>query len=294
MGITSRFLYAAKWWKVCLGRPSRHEAEDDLDSKNDGYGVPYLDEIKKNLPCFIYKHVVCKFHQSGCVKVIIIYKEEKIASFKFFSNFFFGGGRGMTKDMAFSTISLCLVWPIITVPYPSNIDGGRTPDLGYAYIAVLSSLMALCWRIYCYLQVAIKVIDTRKIKEDYVKQNLHREARILGQLRHPNIIRLFETLKVSSPHTIFIWGPNIPSQTPPPPSPGIPQDWSIMSYYEAKVRNPFPKPAPCCQEFIISIILVILSTGISRPCFYQFWVNQNIPGFWCVYPDIFILIYLCS
>ena len=46
-------------------------------------------------------------------------------------------------------------------------------------------------------QVAIKVIDTRKIKEEYVRQNLHREAKIMAQLRHPNIIRLYETLKVS-------------------------------------------------------------------------------------------------
>ena len=40
------------------------------------------------------------------------------------------------------------------------------------------------------------MIDTKKIKEDYVRNNLHREARIMAQLRHPNIIRLFETLKV--------------------------------------------------------------------------------------------------
>ncbi|CAH1775907.1 unnamed protein product [Owenia fusiformis] len=47
-------------------------------------------------------------------------------------------------------------------------------------------------------KVAIKIIDTRKIKEDYVKTNLHREARIMAQLRHPNIIRLFETLKATT------------------------------------------------------------------------------------------------
>ena len=40
-------------------------------------------------------------------------------------------------------------------------------------------------------------MDTRKIKEEYTRNNLHREARILGQIRHPNIIRLYETLKVS-------------------------------------------------------------------------------------------------
>ncbi|XP_064624701.1 serine/threonine-protein kinase MARK1-like isoform X2 [Lineus longissimus] len=47
-------------------------------------------------------------------------------------------------------------------------------------------------------KVAIKIIDTRKIKEDYTRQNLYREARILAQIRHPNIIRLYETLKATT------------------------------------------------------------------------------------------------
>ncbi|XP_052833474.1 serine/threonine-protein kinase MARK2 isoform X2 [Octopus bimaculoides] len=47
-------------------------------------------------------------------------------------------------------------------------------------------------------KVAIKIIDTRKLKEEYMRTNLHREARILGQLRHPNIIRLYETLKAAT------------------------------------------------------------------------------------------------
>ena len=48
---------------------------------------------------------------------------------------------------------------------------------------------------WCF-QVAVKVMDTKKIKEDYTKMNLHREARIMACIRHPNIIRLYETLKV--------------------------------------------------------------------------------------------------
>ncbi|ESP05363.1 hypothetical protein LOTGIDRAFT_52541, partial [Lottia gigantea] len=47
-------------------------------------------------------------------------------------------------------------------------------------------------------KVAIKVIDMRKIKEDYLKQNVNREAVILGQLNHPNIIRLYETMKATT------------------------------------------------------------------------------------------------
>ncbi|XP_021356235.1 hormonally up-regulated neu tumor-associated kinase-like [Mizuhopecten yessoensis] len=53
-------------------------------------------------------------------------------------------------------------------------------------------------------KVAIKIIDTRKIKEEYVRQNLHREARILGQLRHPNIVRLYETLKATTLYCIVL------------------------------------------------------------------------------------------
>jgi len=52
----------------------------------------------------------------------------------------------------------------------------------------------------CTFQVAIKIIDTRKIKDEYVRANLHREARIMASLRHPNIIRLYETLKVRTIH----------------------------------------------------------------------------------------------
>ena len=52
--------------------------------------------------------------------------------------------------------------------------------------------------IVLFLQVAIKIIDTRKIKDEYVRGNLHREARLMTSLRHPNIIRLYETLKVGS------------------------------------------------------------------------------------------------
>ncbi|XP_070194034.1 uncharacterized protein [Littorina saxatilis] len=48
------------------------------------------------------------------------------------------------------------------------------------------------------VKVAIKIIDRSKLKEEYQKNNLHREARILGQLRHPNIVRLYETLKVGN------------------------------------------------------------------------------------------------
>lgn len=55
-----------------------------------------------------------------------------------------------------------------------------------------------------FFQVAIKVMDTTKIKEDYVRHNMHREAKIMGALRHPNIIRLYETLKVNQQASVCL------------------------------------------------------------------------------------------
>ena len=48
----------------------------------------------------------------------------------------------------------------------------------------------------------MKVIDTRKIKDDYVKRNILREARLLKKVNHPNIVRLYETLKQHSIYCI--------------------------------------------------------------------------------------------
>jgi serine/threonine protein kinase len=42
--------------------------------------------------------------------------------------------------------------------------------------------------------VAMKIIDRDTIKDDYVKENLEREAAILGELHHPNVARLFECM----------------------------------------------------------------------------------------------------
>ncbi|XP_025109831.1 uncharacterized protein LOC112573563 isoform X3 [Pomacea canaliculata] len=53
-------------------------------------------------------------------------------------------------------------------------------------------------------KVAIKIIDRSKLKDDYQKDHIHREARILGQLRHPNIIRLYETLKATTLHCLVL------------------------------------------------------------------------------------------
>ena len=44
-------------------------------------------------------------------------------------------------------------------------------------------------------QVAVKIIETEKIKEEYVRKNLLREAQLMRRLRHPNVVRLYETMK---------------------------------------------------------------------------------------------------
>eukprot|EP00117_Sycon_ciliatum_P035439 scpid65108/ scgid26867/ Hormonally up-regulated neu tumor-associated kinase; Serine/threonine-protein kinase MAK-V len=50
----------------------------------------------------------------------------------------------------------------------------------------------------CRAKVAIKIINTDRIKEEYVKKNLLREAYIMRRLNHPNIVRLYETMKTRS------------------------------------------------------------------------------------------------
>eukprot|EP00731_Ephydatia_muelleri_P038510 Em0786g9a len=47
-------------------------------------------------------------------------------------------------------------------------------------------------------KVAIKIIETDKIKEEYVRKNLLREAQLMRRLHHPNIIRLYETMKTNN------------------------------------------------------------------------------------------------
>ncbi|NXW32415.1 HUNK kinase, partial [Phaetusa simplex] len=48
-------------------------------------------------------------------------------------------------------------------------------------------------------KVAIKVIDKRKAKQDsYVLKNMKRETRIHQMIKHPNVVRLYETLETDN------------------------------------------------------------------------------------------------
>jgi len=42
------------------------------------------------------------------------------------------------------------------------------------------------------------------MKDEYQRTNLHREARVMAILRHPNIVRLYETLKVIARITLIL------------------------------------------------------------------------------------------
>uniref|UniRef100_A0ABD2X1C4 Protein kinase domain-containing protein n=1 Tax=Trichogramma kaykai TaxID=54128 RepID=A0ABD2X1C4_9HYME len=44
-------------------------------------------------------------------------------------------------------------------------------------------------------KVAVKVIDTNKINQEYVIKNLTREAKLLSMLHHQNIVKLYETIQ---------------------------------------------------------------------------------------------------
>jgi len=46
-------------------------------------------------------------------------------------------------------------------------------------------------------EVALKIMDTSRIKDDYILKNLQREATILGQLSHPNVVKLLEICTTS-------------------------------------------------------------------------------------------------
>ena len=50
-----------------------------------------------------------------------------------------------------------------------------------------------------YFQVAVKIIDKKKSREDsYVRKNLRREGKILQMIRHNNIVQLLEIMETQN------------------------------------------------------------------------------------------------
>ncbi|XP_022799841.1 serine/threonine-protein kinase par-1-like isoform X2 [Stylophora pistillata] len=76
-----------------------------------------------------------------------------------------------------------------------DLTGNRLGKGNFAYVELATNRITNS-------KVAMKVIDTRKIKDDYVKRNILREARLLKKVNHPNIVRLYETLKQHSIYCI--------------------------------------------------------------------------------------------
>ena len=52
---------------------------------------------------------------------------------------------------------------------------------------------------HIFLQVAVKIIDKKKSREDsYVRKNLRREGKILQMIRHANIVQLLEIMETQN------------------------------------------------------------------------------------------------
>ena len=64
----------------------------------------------------------------------------------------------------------------------------------------VSGCVCVCMYVYhVSLQVAVKVIDKKKAREDaYVRKNLRREGKLLQMVHHRNIVRLFEIMETEN------------------------------------------------------------------------------------------------
>ncbi|XP_020630932.1 serine/threonine-protein kinase NIM1-like [Orbicella faveolata] len=76
-----------------------------------------------------------------------------------------------------------------------DLTGNRLGKGNFAYVELATNRITKT-------KVAMKVIDTRKIKDEYVRKNILREALLLKKVNHPNIVRLYETLKQHSIYCI--------------------------------------------------------------------------------------------
>lgn len=68
----------------------------------------------------------------------------------------------------------------------------------------LSSILLHVYFLSCCSQVAIKVTDKRKDLNDYLVKNLHREAKLLQRLRHPNIVQAYEVIETDTKYYLVM------------------------------------------------------------------------------------------
>jgi 5'-AMP-activated protein kinase, catalytic alpha subunit len=48
------------------------------------------------------------------------------------------------------------------------------------------------------VRVALKIINTKDIRDRYLRKNLRREARILAKVSHPGVVCLYETMETET------------------------------------------------------------------------------------------------
>ena len=53
-------------------------------------------------------------------------------------------------------------------------------------------------------EVALKITDTSRIQDPYIRANLHREAAILTRLSHPNVVKLMEICSTRRFHCLVL------------------------------------------------------------------------------------------
>ena len=67
----------------------------------------------------------------------------------------------------------------------------------YRFVLLAVEPISLKWHFF--LQVAVKIIDKKKSREDsYVRKNLRREGKILQMIRHANIVQLLEIMETQN------------------------------------------------------------------------------------------------
>jgi Protein kinase domain len=53
-------------------------------------------------------------------------------------------------------------------------------------------------------RVALKIINTKDIRDKYLRRNLKREARVLAKLSHPGIVCLYETMETETSYYLAL------------------------------------------------------------------------------------------